>query len=171
MEGETVLEKAKDWCVRAHEGQTRDDGRPYSTHPMAVADILQEQGITDVATLAAAYLHDVVEDTSVTAEQIREAFGEEIASLVEELTNPNFPGRTFEEKHRTLAEHARKMTDKAKAIKLADRLHNLTEMQEWSMERQQRYARATVDLLQALEPWPLPELGNRIQALIQTYLD
>lgn len=169
QDSELVL-LARDFCIKAHEGQKRDNGAPYSTHPIEVVEILRRHGVADDATLAAGYLHDVLEDTDVTVEQMRSEFGEEITGLVQELTNRGYPGRSFEEKHRTLAEHARKMSDKAKAVKLADRLHNLSQMDVWPIERRQRYAAATVDLLEALRPWPLSSLAEAIEVQIEPYL-
>lgn len=170
MADASLEQAAREFCVRAHDGQTRDDGEPYSTHPIAVAQILRNHGVEDDVTLAAAYLHDVLEDTQVPRNELERLFGDEVAAIVEELTNRGYPGRTFEEKHRTLAEHALRMSSKAKAIKLADRLHNLSQMDVWTADRRRRYADATVQLLEALKPWPIPELGERIEKLIQEYL-
>jgi GTP pyrophosphokinase len=165
-----LVTRARDFCIRAHAGQLRDDGRPYHTHPCAVADILREHGIDDADTLAAAYLHDVLEDTPTPRDRLAAEFGENVTRLVEELTNIGKPGRTFAEKHHALAKKARTMSDKAKLVKLADRLHNLLEVHVWKPERQQAYARVSIDLLEALKPWPCPALAERVEQALRRYL-
>ena len=165
-----LVERAHEFCISAHAGQTRDDGRPYHTHPQAVVDVLKSVGVADRDVLAAAYLHDVLEDTAVSADELALRFGPAVTDLVEELTNPDYPGRTFEEKHRMLADKARRMSDRARLIKLADRLHNLQNKQFRTAERQRRYAEVTAELLDALRPWPSEVLAERIQALIRPHL-
>lgn len=165
-----LVEKARLRCERAHAGQTRDDGSPYAEHPAAVVAILREQNVTDPSVLAAAWLHDVLEDTEVTADELEKEFGPEVVSLVQELTNKGAPNRTFDEKHRSLAEEAKRMSPAAKQVKLADRLHNLQQMSCWQEQRCARYARATINLLEALKPWPLPKLAERINTLVESYL-
>jgi (p)ppGpp synthase/HD superfamily hydrolase len=166
-----LMERAHAFCISAHAGQQRKDGAPYHTHPQAVAELLRSYGVDDAEVLAAAYLHDVLEDTPVSRDELVERFGEPVTRLVEELTSPDYPGRTFEQKHRELAEEARGLSDRAKMIKLADRMHNLYTMRVWPADRQFRYAQATRDLLDALKPWPLPELGRRIEERIAPYLE
>ena len=165
-----LMERAHAFCISAHAGQQRKDGAAYHTHPQSVAELLRSYGVHDPEVLAAAYLHDVLEDTPVCREELVERFGEPVTRLVEELTSQDYPGRTFEQKHRELAEEAREMSDRAKMIKLADRMHNLYTMGMWPLERQRRYARATRELLDALQPWPLPELGRRIEERIEPHL-
>jgi phosphoribosylglycinamide formyltransferase 1 len=157
-----LVERARTFAKLAHRDGKRDHGEPYIVHPVAVASLLREHGVTDPATLAAAYLHDVLEDTPVTAWQLRRAFGPDVTKLVEELTNRG-PHASFEAKHAKLIEHARKMSPPARAIKLADRAHNLSEMHTWPAEKQQRYARVTEQLLEALRPWPNEALGAFVQ--------
>lgn len=167
-----LVERAKMFCEIAHRGQERDDGQPYATHPIAVAQTLIRQGVTDAEVLAGAYLHDVLEDTPVTAFQLRRAFGREVVEIVEQLTHLKVPGEPFEEKHARLAQEARQMSERARMIKLADRLDNLSKMcRPWSAHKQNRYARVTVDLLEALRPWPLPAVAAEIQEKIQPYLE
>ena len=167
---EDLSSRARAFCIRAHAGQTREGGEPYHTHPEAVADLLRGEGVEDAEILAAAYLHDVVEDTSVTIEELEREFGGRVASLVEEMTNPDYPGRTFEEKHRQLREHALHMSDEARLIKLADRLHNLSEIHHRPPDGRRRYAEVTADLLAALRPWPSQRLAKQIEQAIQPYL-
>lgn len=163
-----LVERARAYCIRAHEGQTRRSGAPYSTHPIAVAEILAREGVDDPEILAAACLHDVLEDCPVDRETLAREFGERVARLVEELTNLGPPGRTFEEKHRALAEEARRMSPDAKWIKLADRWHNLSDLAGASPQRRRDMGRVTLDLLQAIEPWPTEALPERIRALAQS---
>ncbi len=147
--GREMLLKAYDYAKEAHANQKRASGEPYFIHPCAVAGILVDLGL-DTATIAAALLHDVIEDTSVTAEDIRSSFGEEVLSLVSGVTKLDkivFKSREEEE-----AENFRKIfVAMAKdirviMIKLADRLHNMRSLNFLSEERQQKMARETLDI-------------------------
>jgi GTP pyrophosphokinase len=121
----TIVEKAYQAAEKAHQGQTRKSGDPYITHPVAVAQILADLGI-GTAGLAAALLHDTVEDTDYSLEQLRADFGEEVAMLVDGVTKLDKVkfGETAQ------AETVRKMVVamskdiRVLVIKLADRLHN-----------------------------------------------
>lgn len=163
MSEELIVRKAREFCLKAHAGQKRDDGSDYAIHPIAVAAILQGQGCQDPSVLAAALLHDTLEDTTTTKAEIDAAFGEEVAGLVMELTNPLPQDRPFAEKHAALLEHARAMSPKARLVKLADRLHNLRDMGTWPIWKQERYARAALMLLEALKPWPDEQLANLVR--------
>ena len=163
-----IAARAREVCERAHAGQTRDDGTDYATHPHAVAELLREHGIDDQPVLAAAYLHDVLEDTDFGEDQLRAEFGDDIVRLVKELTNIGPPGRSFADKQTALLEHARRMSPRAKLVKLADRLHNLTEMVAWPDWKQKRYAQAALELLEALRPWPAATLAETVR---QTAVD
>jgi GTP pyrophosphokinase len=158
-----LVARARLCCIRAHEGQKRDGGDDYATHPHAVARTLREGGVTDAATLAAAYLHDVLEDTPTSEADLTAEFGAEIAGLVVELTNRVPAALPFERKHAALIEHARRMSPRAKLIKLADRLHNLGEMTIWPAWKRERYARAALELLDALSPLPDANLGEQVR--------
>lgn len=160
-----IVLKAKKRSEAAHEGQTRDDGRPYATHPAEVVRILVDRGHMKPEVLAAAYLHDVLEDTDVPRDDLVAEFGEEIVGIVDEVTNVGRPGRPFEEKQAALLEHARRMSPRAKLVKLADRLHNLGDMRDWPAWKQHRYARATFELLEALQPIPDPGLAEDVRSL------
>jgi GTP diphosphokinase / guanosine-3',5'-bis(diphosphate) 3'-diphosphatase len=158
-----IVLKAMRRAEIAHEGQMRDDGRPYATHPAEVVRILVGRGHMKPDVLAAAYLHDVLEDTDVTRDELVAEFGEEIVGIVHEVTNIGRPGRPFEEKQAVLLDHARQMTPRAKLVKLADRLHNLRDLGNWPAWKQERYARATFELLEALTPVPDPGLAEDVR--------
>jgi guanosine-3',5'-bis(diphosphate) 3'-pyrophosphohydrolase len=134
---------------RAHEGQHRASGESYIAHPLAVAAILADLEM-DRQTIAAALLHDVVEDTIVTSEQVAQAFGEEIAQLVEGVTKlTRIP---YQSKEDAQVENLRKMfmamarDIRVIIIKLADRLHNMRTLASLPPSKQQAIARETLDI-------------------------
>lgn len=143
------IKKAYEFAKVAHTGQKRSSGEEYFTHPCAVVDILSNFGF-DSSTVIAAFLHDVLEDTEVTPEQMQELFGTEILGLVEGVTK--LDKLQFVNKEEAQAENFRKIfIAMAKdlrviIIKLADRLHNMRSLQYLSKERQQRIARETLDI-------------------------
>jgi len=167
----TVVLKAKKRAEAAHVKAKRDNGKPYATHPHAVACFLAERGHTKASVLAAAYLHDVLEDTDTPRAALVEEFGDEIVEIVDELTNIGPEGRPFKEKQTALLEHARKMSPDAKLVKLADRLHNLTEMGIWPKWKQLRYANAAMELLEALHPVPDEGLAEEVRQMANDYLN
>ncbi|MDH5385358.1 MAG: HD domain-containing protein, partial [Candidatus Aminicenantes bacterium] len=123
----TLLKKAYVFAARAHKGQVRRSGEPYLSHPLEVANMLAGMKLDNI-TLVAGMLHDVLEDTDVTALELQEAFGKEIADLVEGVTKISRVQEASPEKRQ--AESIRKiilaMTDDLRVIfiKLADRIHN-----------------------------------------------
>ncbi|HEY3231288.1 MAG TPA: bifunctional (p)ppGpp synthetase/guanosine-3',5'-bis(diphosphate) 3'-pyrophosphohydrolase [Roseiflexaceae bacterium] len=133
----------------AHEGQTRDSGEPYIDHPVAVTEILLDLRL-DAASIAAALLHDVVEDTSVTIEQVEQCFGREIAHLVDGVTK--LTALEAQTKEEAQAGTYRKMfiamadDPRVVLVKLADRLHNMRTIDSLSPARQQRIARETLEI-------------------------
>ena len=148
-EDRELLIRAYRYAEQAHSGQKRASGEAYFIHPCAVAQILIELGL-DSATVAAAFLHDVIEDTPVTEEDIRRDFGEEVLLLVSGVTKLDkivFKSREEEE-----AENFRKIfVAMAKdirviIIKLADRLHNMRSLNFLSKERQIKMAQETLDI-------------------------
>ncbi len=147
--GREMLLKAYDYAKQAHANQKRASGEPYFIHPCAVAQILVELGL-DTATIAAALLHDVIEDTAVTEEDLRREFGEEVLSLVSGVTK--LDKIVFKSQEEEEAENFRKIfVAMAKdirviMIKLADRLHNMRSLNYLSKERQQRMSRETLDI-------------------------
>ncbi|WP_454294680.1 RelA/SpoT family protein [Salana multivorans] len=142
-----LLERAYRVAESAHEGQLRKSGDPYITHPVAVATILAELGLTP-PTLAAALLHDTVEDTSYTLEQLRRDFGDEIAAMVDGVTK--LDKVTFGEAAQ--AETVRKMVVamardiRVLVIKLADRLHNARTWKYVSSSSAEKKARETLEI-------------------------
>jgi len=148
-EGLRLVADAFDFAVTAHGAQVRASGEPYVTHPAEAALILADLGL-DPATLAAALLHDVPEDTNVTTAELAERFGDEVASLVEGVTKlSKFSALSAEEQH---AESIRKMflamaqDIRVVLIKLGDRLHNMRTLAALPTEKQRRIARQTVEI-------------------------
>src|SRR5438105_7193850 len=136
-------------AARAHDGQTRRSGEPYVVHPLAVAGNIAELKL-DVPSICAGLLHDCVEDTSATVEDLKRDFGEEIAFLVDGVTKlGKIPWNTREERQ---AENFRKMLlamardIRVILIKLCDRLDNMRTMEHMPPEKQERIARETMDI-------------------------
>ena len=143
----SILDRAFEQARISHEGQLRKSGDPYITHPVAVAEILAELGL-DPNTIAAALLHDTVEDTNYSPEQLRSEFGEEIATLVEGVTKldrltygPTAEAETVRKMVVAMAKDIRVLV-----IKLADRLHNARTWQYVEPESSSRKARETLDI-------------------------
>ncbi|GAA3614586.1 GTP pyrophosphokinase [Marihabitans asiaticum] len=143
----SVIEEAYRVAAQAHEGQQRKSGDPYITHPVAVATILAELGMTPV-TLAAALLHDTVEDTDYSLEHLEEDFGAEVAKLVDGVTK--LDKVTYGDAAQ--AETVRKMVVamardiRVLVIKLADRLHNARTWKYVSQASAQRKAQETLEI-------------------------
>jgi GTP pyrophosphokinase len=146
----SMIEKAYNVASKAHEGQFRKSGEPYIIHPLCVAIILAELEL-DKETIVAGILHDVVEDTVMTSEEIAQEFSEEVAFLVDGVTKLTQLKMTTD-KIEVQAENLRKMfLSMAKdirviLIKLADRLHNLRTLQYQSPAKQIEKARETMDI-------------------------
>lgn len=143
----SLLERAYATAEEAHRGQTRKSGDPYITHPVAVATILADLGMT-IPTLAAALLHDTVEDTDYPLDTLREEFGEEIAGLVDGVTKLD----RVSYGDAAQAETVRKMVVamsrdiRVLVIKLADRLHNARTWRFVPQESARRKARETLEI-------------------------
>lgn len=143
------VKKAYEFAAVAHEGQVRKSGEPYITHPEAVAQIVAEIGF-DYQTVIAAFLHDVLEDTPVTAEQISEQFGDEILQLVQGVTK--LDKLKFSTTEDAQAENFRKMFFamakdlRVIIIKFADRLHNMRSLSFQPPEKQQSIAKETLEI-------------------------
>lgn len=142
-----IVERAFIAAETAHRGQLRKSGDPYITHPVAVAEILVEFGL-DPATIAAALLHDTVEDTNYSSDALRAEFGDEVATLVEGVTKldrltygPTAEAETVRKMVVAMAKDIRVLV-----IKLADRLHNARTWQFVEPESSARKARETLDI-------------------------
>ena len=153
----SLIEKAYHLATKAHENQVRKSGEPYIIHPLCVAIILADLEM-DKETIAAGLLHDVIEDTIMTEEEIREQFGSDVALLVDGVTKLEQLQFTNENGDKTLdrfemqAENLRKMflamakDIRVIIIKLADRLHNMRTLKYKSPESQQRIAKETMEI-------------------------
>ena len=142
-----TIERAYEMAAHLHSGQTRRSGEPYITHPLAVATILAELGMT-APTLAAALLHDTVEDCGYALDALREDFGDEIAQLVDGVTKLD----RVRYGEASAAETVRKMVVamardiRVLVIKLADRLHNMRTLRWMPEDKQQQKARETLEI-------------------------
>jgi GTP diphosphokinase / guanosine-3',5'-bis(diphosphate) 3'-diphosphatase len=144
-----VLEEAYRAAEEAHEGQVRKSGEPFIEHPLAVAEILADLRL-DTTTLTAALLHDTVEDTEVTLGRIQQAFGDDVARIVDGLTK--LDRLEFRTRELAQAENVRKMIVamagdiRVLLIKLADRLHNMRTVEALSPGKQRRMATETLEI-------------------------
>jgi len=145
----TLVKKAYEYSLKHHEGQTRASGEPYLVHPLEVALVLAEMKMDPVA-VSAGLLHDSVEDTSVTIEDIHREFGEQVAHIVEGVTK--ISKIDFGSREAQQAENLRKMmlamVDDIRVvlIKLADRLHNMRTLEHLPKERQLKIAQETLEI-------------------------
>ncbi|MGN1373434.1 MAG: RelA/SpoT family protein [Candidatus Coproplasma sp.] len=170
-----LLIKAYRYAEKMHESQKRASGEPYFTHPCAVAEILIDLGL-DAPTVAAAFLHDVIEDTPATPDDIKREFGEEVYHLVDGVTK--LDKIKFQSHEEEDAENFRKIfVAMAKdvrviIIKLADRLHNMRSLNYLSNERQQRIAKETLDIFTPLAGrLGISQVKCELEDLCLKYLD
>ena len=141
----TDLMKAVDFAAKKHKDQRRKDASatPYINHPVGVATILsQEAGIEDLVLLQAALLHDTVEDTETTLEEIEENFGREVWDIVNEVTDDKSLPKL--KRKQLQIDNASKKMHKSKLVKLADKIYNIRDLigappKDWSDERIQEY--------------------------------
>ncbi len=144
-----IIRKAYDYSLRNHTGQTRATGEPYLIHPLEVSIVLAEMKL-DPTAIAAGLLHDAVEDTSVTIEDIEREFGEQVAHIVEGVTK--ISKLEFASKEERQAENVRKMVlamvddIRVVLIKLADRLHNMRTLAALPPDRQIAIAKETLEI-------------------------
>jgi GTP diphosphokinase / guanosine-3',5'-bis(diphosphate) 3'-diphosphatase len=145
----SLIRKAWQFCVKHHEGQMRASGEPYIIHPLEVAEVLAEMKM-DATAIAAGLLHDSVEDTPATNEEIADGFGDQVAHIVEGVTK--IDKIQFANREDRQAENVRKMllamvSDvRVVLIKLADRLHNMRTLEHLQPDRQEAIARETQDI-------------------------
>jgi len=144
-----LIRKAWEFCVKHHQGQMRASGEPYIIHPLEVAEVLAEMKL-DATAIAAGLLHDSVEDTPATNEEIEAKFGDQVAHIVEGVTK--IDKIQFANREDRQAENVRKMllamvSDvRVVLIKLADRLHNMRTLEHLKPDRQEAIARETQDI-------------------------
>jgi GTP pyrophosphokinase len=145
-----IIDRAYIYSARVHDGQVRLSGEPYLSHPLEVANILAEMKL-DVVSVAAGLLHDVIEDTNATEEEIKEMFGQDVLNIVSGVTKlSKLPFRSSQARQ---AESIRKMIlamandIRVILIKLADRLHNMRTLQFHNSEqKKQKIAQETLDI-------------------------
>jgi guanosine-3',5'-bis(diphosphate) 3'-pyrophosphohydrolase len=151
-----LILKAINFAADKHRGQSRKDAdnTPYINHPITLANLLANYaGISDVNVIAAAVLHDTVEDTDATVDDIEELFGRTIRDIVIEVTDDK--SLPSQERKRLQIEHADKLSHEAKLVKLADKICNLQDILarppvKWSLERRREYfdwAKAVIEKL------------------------
>lgn len=150
---EDLICRAFNFAYQLHEGQYRKSGEPYIAHPVSVATLLRDLG-GDSVTIAAGFLHDIVEDTDVTAEELEAKFGLEVRQLVEGVTK--LSKFNFSSTKERQAENFRRMflamaqDIRVIVVKLADRLHNMRTLQHLKPEKQQRIALETREIFAPL---------------------
>lgn len=156
-----LLFEALAFAAHKHRAQRRKDkeASPYINHPIALADVLaNEGGVDDPVALSAAVLHDTIEDTETTYEELRERFGKEIADVVMEVTDDKLLEKA-ERKERQVV-HAPHLSQRAKLVKLADKICNLRDIASnppanWPLERKREYydwAKRVIDGLRGAHP-------------------
>ena len=132
------IRRAYEFAARRHAGRFRKSGDPYITHPLAVAEIAAGSGLDD-AIVCAALLHDVIEDTGCHAARLREEFGDEIATLVESMTELDHDEAAIDT-----------ADDRVLTLKVLDRLHNMRTLQYLDEDKQRLKSRHTLDLMAPL---------------------
>ena len=141
----SIVLAASAFAAHRHRNQKRKgaDAVPYINHPIAVANVLaNEAGITDTIALAAAILHDTIEDTATTVQELEAAFGQDVAAVVVEVTDDKSLPK--HERKRLQIEHSGIISDRAKLVKLADKICNLRDISrsppiDWSLDRKREY--------------------------------
>jgi len=157
---QALLLEAVAFAAEKHRHQRRKDAEasPYINHPIALANLLKREGIGDTAVLCAALLHDTIEDTNTTADELRVAFGEIITSVVLEVTDDKNLARA--ERKQLQVRHAHTLSERARLVKLADKICNVYDIvaappANWTLARKQEYlqwAKDVVDRLRGTHP-------------------
>jgi len=159
--GLPLIVRALEFAAHKHRDQRRKDAQasPYINHPIQLANVLVHEGaVDDAVVLAAALLHDTVEDTQTTDSELREVFGERIAAIVMEVTDDKSLLKA--ERKRLQIEHAAHLSREAKLVKLADKICNVRDVAahppaKWDLARRREYfewAKAVVDQLRGAHP-------------------
>ena len=160
-DGMSLILKALDFAAQKHRDQRRKDkdASPYINHPIQLANVLRrEGGVADPVVIAAALLHDTVEDTETTWQELRGEFGDEIANIVQEVTDVQWLKKIV--RKRLQVAKARHASEAARLVKLADKICNLRDVAarppaSWSLERRREYfewAKEVVDKLRGTHP-------------------
>jgi GTP pyrophosphokinase len=170
-----LLRRAYFFSAREHRDQVRKSGEPYLIHPLSVAQILAEMKM-DVVTVSTGFLHDVVEDTLTTLDNIREYFGPEVAHLVDGVTKISNLGKMSKEEAQ--AENLRKMVlamvddIRVVIVKLVDRLHNMRTLQHLPAEKRKRIAQETLDVYAPIaHRLGMGKIRSELEDLAFRYLD
>jgi len=159
--GLPLLLRSLAFAAHKHRDQRRKDAEasPYINHPIALAEVLAgEGGVTSAEVLAAALLHDTIEDTATTGDELRREFGARIAAMVEEVTDDQALPKA--ERKRLQIEHAAGLSQGAKLVKLADKICNLRDVADrppakWDLQRRREYfewAKRVIDGLRGAHP-------------------
>jgi guanosine-3',5'-bis(diphosphate) 3'-pyrophosphohydrolase len=171
----SALDKAYQFAVACHSGQSRDSGEPYVVHPLNVALILAEMNM-DLVSIETGLLHDVIEDSGVGVEELRKNFGEEVARCVDGVTK--LSKLKFYDREERQAESVRKMllamVDDVRVVivKLADRLHNMRTLGVLSAERRQRISQTTIEIYAPIaHRMGMGKIRGELEDLAFSYLD
>ena len=156
-----LLLKALAFAAHKHKDQRRKDveASPYINHPISLADILCNEGsISDIETICAALLHDTIEDTNTTADELEREFGTTIRDIVMDVTDDKTLSKA--DRKQAQIDHAAQLSEQAKLVKLADKISNLRDVRDnapphWSLQRRQAYfewAGKVIDQLRGAHP-------------------
>ncbi len=155
-----IVLRAAAFAAHKHRDQRRKDAEasPYINHPIGLATILASHGVLDPVTLCAALLHDTIEDTATTGEELEREFGADVRSVVEEVTDDTTLPKA--DRKRLQIEHAAHISERAKLVKLADKISNVGDVaahppDRWDLARRQGYfdwAKAVVDQMRGVHP-------------------
>ncbi len=172
MNDALLILKAVDFAARKHRDQRRkgEESSPYINHPIAVASLLAQAGISDAEILAAALLHDTIEDTETTLAELEEAFGARVAGIVAEVSDDTSLPQA--ERKALQIRHASELSTPAALVKLADKTVNISDIachppRGWSLERRREYldwAERVVDRVPAVSRELLDLFAARLQA-------